>query len=55
MENEMQNSTETNPVTPPVKHAISPDYAVGIEGFRSEISKAGLSLPNEIIYDGKIH
>ena len=24
MENEMQNSTETNPVTPPVKHARPP-------------------------------
>ena len=51
----MQNNTENSPVTPPVKHARSPDYAVGIEGFRSEISKAGLSLPNEIIYDGRIH
>ena len=55
MENEMQNNTENSPVTPPVKHARSPDYATGLEGFRSEISKAGLSLPNEIIYDGRIH
>ena len=55
MENEMQNNTENSPVTPPVKHARSPDYAFGIEGFRSEISKAGLSLPNEIIDDGRIH
>jgi len=51
----MQNNTENSPVTPPVKHARSPDYAAEIEGFRSEISKAGLSLPNEIIDDGRIH
>ena len=51
----MQNNTENSPVTPPVKHARSPDYAFGIEGFRSEILKAGLSLPNEIIDDGRIH
>ena len=55
MENEMQNNTENRPVTPPVKQGRSPEYAAGIEGFRSEISKAGLSLPNEIIYDGRIH
>ena len=55
MENEMQNNTENNPVIPPVKQLRSPDYATEFEGFRSEISKAGLSLPNEIIYDGKIH
>ena len=51
----MQNNTENRPVTPPVKQGRSPEYAAGIEGFRSEISKAGLSLPNEIIYDGRIH
>ena len=55
MENEMQNTIETNPVTTPVKHARSPEYATGIEVFRSEILKAGLSLPNEIIDDGRIH
>ncbi|SVB80956.1 uncharacterized protein METZ01_LOCUS233810, partial [marine metagenome] len=55
MENEMQNNTENSPVTPPVKQGRSPEYAAGIEGFRSEISKAGLSLPNEIIDDGRIH
>ena len=55
MENEMQNNTENRPVTPPVKQGRSPEYAAGIEGFRSEISKAGLSLPHEIIYDGRIH
>ena len=55
MENEMQNNTENNPVIPPVKQLRSPDYAVGIEGFRSIILKAGLSTPNEIIDDGKIH
>ena len=27
MENEMQNTIETNPVIPPIKHARSPDYA----------------------------
>ena len=52
MENEMQNSTETNPVIPPVKHARSLEYAAEIEGFRSIILKAGLSTPNEIIDDG---
>ena len=51
----MQNTIETNPVTTPVKHARSLEYAAGIEGFRSEILKAGLSLPNEIIDDGRIH
>ena len=55
MENEMQNTIETNPVTTPVKHARSLEYAAGIEVFRSEILKAGLSLPNEIIDDGRIH
>ena len=55
MENEMQNRTENNPVIPPVKQGRSPEYAAGIEGFRSEISKSGLSLPNEIIDDGRIH
>ena len=51
----MQNNTENNPVIPPVKQGRSPDYATEFEGFRSEISKAGLSLPNEIIDDGRIH
>ena len=51
----MQNRTENNPVIPPVKQGRSPEYAAGIEGFRSEILKAGLSLPNEIIDDGRIH
>ena len=55
MENEMQNNTENSPLIPPVMYGRSLDYAAEIEGFRSEISKAGLSLPNEIIYDGKIH
>ena len=55
MENEMQNNTENNPLIPPVRQLRSPDYAAGLEGFRSEISKAGLSSPNEIIDDGKIH
>ena len=55
MENEMQNNTENSPLTPPVMHGRTLDYATEIEGFRSEISKAGLSLPNEIIYDGRIH
>ena len=55
MENEMQNRTENSPVIPPVKQGRSPDNAAGIEGFRSEISKAGLSSPSEIIDDGKIH
>ena len=49
MENEMQNRTENSPVIPPVKHARSLEYAAEIEGFRSEILKAGLSSPNEII------
>ena len=51
----MQNNTENSPEIPPVKHARSLEYAAGIEGFRSEILKAGLSTPNEIIDDGKIH
>ena len=55
MENEMQNNTENNPVIPPVKQLRSPDYATEFEGFRSIILKAGLSTPNEIIDDGKIH
>ena len=55
MENEMQNRTENSPVIPPVKQGRSPEYAAGIEGFRSEISNAGLSLPNEIIADERIH
>ena len=37
MENEMQNNTENSPVIPPVKQGRSPEYAAGIEGFRSEI------------------
>ena len=55
MENEMQNNTENNPVIPPVKQLRSPDYATEFEGFRSIILKAGLSTPNEIIDDGRIH
>ena len=55
MENEMQNKLENNPLIPPVKQGRSLEYAAGIEGFRSEISKAGLSSPSEIIDDGKIH
>ena len=55
MENEMQNNTENSPLIPPVMQGRSPEYAAGIEGFRSEISKAGLSLPNEIIADRRIH
>ena len=55
MENEMQNNTENSPVIPPVMHGRTLDYVTELEGFRSEISKAGLSLPNEIIYDGRIH
>ena len=55
MENEMQNTIETNPVIPPVKQGRSLEYAAEIEGFRSEILKAGLSSPNEIIDDGRIH
>ena len=55
MENEMQNNTENSPVIPPVKQGRSPDYAAGLEVFRSEISKAGLSLPNELIADERIH
>ena len=51
----MQNKLENNPLIPPVKQGRSPEYAAGIEGFRSEILKAGLSLPNEIIDDGRIH
>jgi len=51
----MQNNTENNPLNPPVKQGISPDNTAGLEGFRSEISKAGLSLPNEIIADERIH
>jgi hypothetical protein len=45
MGNEMQNNTENSPLTPPVMHGRTLDYATKIEGFRSEISKAGLSLP----------
>ena len=55
MENEMQNKLENNRLIPPVKQGRSLEYAAGIEGFRSEISKAGLSSPSEIIDDGKIH
>ncbi len=55
MENEMQNRTENSPLIPPVKQGRSPDYAAGLEGFRSEISKAGLSIPNELIADERIH
>ena len=55
MENEMQNRTENSPLIPPVKQGRSPDYATEFEGFRSEISKAGLSLPNELIADERIH
>ena len=51
----MQNNTENNPEIPPVKHGRTLEYATEIERFRSEILKAGLSLPNEIIDDGKIH
>ena len=55
MENVMQNRTENSPVIPPVMHGRTLDYVTELEGFRSEISKAGLSLPNEIIDDGRIH
>ena len=55
MENEMQNRTENSPLIPPVMHGRTLEYATEIEVFRSEISKAGLSLPNEIIDDGRIH
>ena len=55
MENEMQNKLENNPLIPPVKQVRSLEYAAEIDGFRSEILKAGLSLPNEIIDDGRIH
>ena len=51
----MQNRTENSPVIPPVKQGISPDNTAGLEGFRSAISTAGLSLPNEIIADERIH
>ena len=51
----MQNRTENSPLIPPVMHGRTLDYATEIEVFRSEISKAGLSLPNEIIDDGRIH
>ena len=51
----MQNNTENNPLIPPVKQGRSLEYAAEIEGFRSEILKASLSLPNEIIDDGRIH
>jgi hypothetical protein len=51
----MQNNTENSPLIPPVMQERSPDYSAGIEGFRSEISNAGLSLPNEIIADERIH
>ena len=44
MENEMQNRTENSPEIPPVKQGRSPEYAAEIEGFRSEISKAGLKF-----------
>jgi putative DNA primase/helicase len=55
MENEMANNTENSPLIPPVKQGRSLEYAAGIEGFRSEILKAGLTSPNEIIDDGRIH
>ncbi len=55
METPMQNTIETNPVIPPVKQLRSLDNATEFEGFRSEILKAGLSSPNEIIDDGRIH
>ncbi|MDG1860714.1 MAG: hypothetical protein P8J49_03845, partial [SAR324 cluster bacterium] len=55
MENEMQNNTENSPIIPPVKQGRSLEYATEFEGFRSEISNAGLSLPNEIIADERIH
>lgn len=51
----MQNKLENNPLIPPVRQLRSPDYVAGLEGFRSEISKAGLNLPNELIADGRIH
>ena len=51
----MQNNTENSPVIPPVKQGRSPDYAAGLEVFRSEISKAGLNIPNELIADERIH
>ena len=51
----MQNNTENSPIIPPVKQGRSLEYATEFEGFLSEISKAGLSLPNEIIDDGRIH
>ena len=51
----MQNNTENSPEIPPVKQGRSLEYAAGIEGFRSEILKAGLTSPNEIIDDGRIH
>ena len=51
----MQNNTENNPLTPPIKKGRSRDNTAGLEGFRSEISKAGLSLPNELIADERIH
>ena len=51
----MQNRTENSPEIPPVKQGRSLEYAAGIDGFRSEILKAGLTSPNEIIDDGRIH
>jgi hypothetical protein len=51
----MQNNTENSPLIPPVKQGRSLEYAAEIEVFRSEISKSGLSSPNEIIDDGRIH
>ena len=51
----MANNTENSPLIPPVKQGRSLEYAAGIEGFRSEILKAGLTSPNEIIDDGRIH
>ncbi|SVC90091.1 uncharacterized protein METZ01_LOCUS342945, partial [marine metagenome] len=55
MENIMRDITETNPVTPPVKHGRSLDYAAEIERFQSEIIKSGLEPPREILADGQIH
>ncbi len=51
----MQNRTENGPLIPPVMHGRTLDYATEIEVFRSEILKAGLTSPNEIIDDGRIH
>ena len=51
----MQNNTKNIPLIPPINQGISPDNTAGLEEFRSEISKAGISLPNEIIADERIH